>query len=354
MGVKRSSQTNRTGKTAIKGHDGILSAVVSKNIIRHYQDPSSSLPLSGALPIETRTTKTSRLTGAWLRLPGNIRGIIWLSIGSILFSATDVVVKFLGQKFDPLQLALFRYGIGMIILMPVFLRMGVEELKTDRIGLHIIRMSLAMVAQVGIFVTVIHLPLADATALFFSKPIFTTVIAVVAISEVVSGRRWTATIIGFFGVVIMLRPGADSINPIALIGVGSAFAFAAANVLIRVLARTEPPNRILFYYHVGGILVFTGPAIWLWQMPVGIEWVLLIAIAVLTTAGMTCFVRAFSVGEANAVGPIEYVRLIYAALFGYFLFGEIPSVWTGVGAALIVASAIYIAREEAKKGAKPA
>ena len=89
-------------------------------------------------------------------------------------------------------------------------------------------------------------------------------------------------------------------------------------------------------------------------MPVGIEWVLLISIAVLTTLGMTCFVRAFSAGEANAVGPIEYVRLIYAALFGYLLFGEIPSIWTGVGAILIVASAIYIARDEAQKAANSA
>lgn len=282
-------------------------------------------------------------------MPGNIRGILWLSIGAFLFSITDVVVKQLGRKFDPTELAFFRYGIGMIMLTPVFIKMGVAELKTTRLGLHIVRMSLAMVAQLGIFITVINMPLADATAIFFSKPLFTTVVAVIVISEVVSGRRWIATIVGFVGVLIMIQPGADTINPIALIGVASALAFATANVLIRLLSKTEPPNRILFYYHVGGILVFTGPAIWFWTTPVGIEWVLLISIAVLTTIGMACFVRAFSAGEASAVGPIEYVRLIYAALFGYFLFSEIPSIWTGVGAALIVASAIYIARDEARK-----
>ena len=287
-------------------------------------------------------------------MPGNIRGILWLSIGAFLFSVTDVIVKQLGQKFDPTELALFRYGIGMMILTPVFLKMGIEELKTKRIGMHIVRMSLAMAAQLGIFITVINMPLADATAIYFSKPLFTTVVAVIFISEVVSGRRWVATTVGFIGVIIMIQPGADTMNPIALIAVASALAFATANVLIRVLARTEPPNRILFYYHIGGIIVFTGPAIYFWTMPVGIEWVLLISIAVLPTLGMTCFVRAFSAGEANAVGPIEYVRLIYAALFGYLLFGEIPSIWTGVGAILIVASAIYIARDEAQKAANSA
>ena len=287
-------------------------------------------------------------------MPGNIRGILWLSIGAFLFSVTDVIVKQLGQKFDPTELALFRYGIGMMILTPVFLKMGIEELKTKRIGMHFVRMSLAMAAQLGIFITVINMPLADATAIYFSKPLFTTVVAVIFISEVVSGRRWVATTVGFIGVIIMIQPGADTMNPIALIAVASALAFTTANVLIRVLARTEPPNRILFYYHIGGIIVFTGPAIYFWTMPVGIEWVLLISIAVLTTLGMTCLVRAFSAGEANAVGPIEYVRLIYAALFGYLLFGEIPSIWTGVGAILIVASAIYIARDEAQKAANSA
>lgn len=285
-------------------------------------------------------------------MSGNIRGILWLSIGAFLFSVTDVIVKQLGRKFDPTELALFRYGIGMIILTPVFLKMGFAGLKTKRIGMHIVRMSLAMAAQLGIFITVINMPLADATAIYFSKPLFTTVVAVIFISEVVSGRRWLATTVGFIGVIVMIQPGADTMNPIALIAVASALAFATANVLIRVLARTEPPNRILFYYHIGGIIVFTGPAIYFWTMPVGIEWALLISIAVLTTLGMTCFVRAFSAGEANAVGPIEYVRIIYAALFGYILFGEIPSIWTGVGAVLIVASAIYIARDEAQKAAQ--
>ena len=296
--------------------------------------------------------KAERFSKNWVKLSGNIRGIVWLSIGAFLFSITDVIVKLLGRKFDPMELALFRYGIGMIILTPIFLKMGLENLKTKKIGLHIIRMLLAMLAQVGIFITVINIPLADATAIFFSKPLFTTIIAVFLVSEIVSKRRWSATAIGFLGVIIMVRPGDGSMNLIALVGVAAALTFAIANVLIRVLSRTEPPNRILFYYHIGGIIVFTGPAIFVWQTPIGIEWVLLISVAVLTTIGMTCFVRAFSIGEANAVGPIEYVRLIYAAIFGYFVFSEIPSLWTGVGAILIIASAIYIARDEAVNNAK--
>ncbi len=290
-----------------------------------------------------------RLNRYWIGIPGNLRGIIWLSAGAFLFAVVDVFVKNLGRKFDPLEISLFRYSIGMIVLTPVFLRMGWGGLATTRLPLHILRMSLAFVAQLGIFISVIYMPLADATAFMFSKPLFTTVVAVFLLSEVVSGRRWTATAIGFVGVLIMVRPGSDSMDPVALIAVGSALTFAFANVLIRKLSATEPPSRILFYYHVGGILIFTGPAAWVWRMPVGVEWLLMGAIGVFTTAGMVCYVRAFSAGEANAVGPAENLRLIYATLFGYFLFAEIPSVWTGIGAVIIVAATYYIARSEARR-----
>ena len=293
-------------------------------------------------------TGVARLKRYWLSLPENLRGILWLILGAFLFVLVDVFVKMLGRKFDPFQLALFRYAIGWIVLAPIFIRMGRSNLRTQHIGLHLLRMVLAFAAQLGVFVSVIYMLLADATAFMFTKPLFTTVVAVLLISEAVSARRWVATFVGFVGVLIMVRPGSDSMDPVALIAIGAAMTFAVANVLIRMLARTEPPNRILFYYHIGGIVAFTGPAIWVWRTPVGNEWLLLIAIGVITTAGMVCYIRAFSVGEPSAVGPSENVRLIYAALFGYFLFAEIPSIWTGIGAAIIVASTYYIARDEAR------
>ena len=291
----------------------------------------------------------ARLYRYWTSLPGNLRGILWLSLGAFLAVVVDVFVKTLGRKFDPFELGLFRYGIGMIVLAPVFARMGWDKLRTRRIGLHILRMSLVFTAQIGIFITIIYMPLADATAFMFSKPLFTTVVAVLVLSEAVSLRRWAATLVGFAGVLIMVRPGSESMDPVALIAVGAALTFAFANVLIRKMATTEPANRIMFYYHIGGVLVFTGPAVWLWRMPVGTEWLALVAIGIFTTGGMICFVRAFSAGEANAVGPAENLRLIYATLFGFFLFGEVPSIWTWIGATIIVATTYWIARDEARR-----
>jgi drug/metabolite transporter (DMT)-like permease len=285
-----------------------------------------------------------------MRLSGNIRGILWISLGTIAFALNDVVVKLLGRKFDPMELAFFRYLVGFVILLPVFIRMGADGLRTARPGLHATRLVLACIAQVGVFYSVIHLYLADVTAITFSRPLFTTIVAVILLSEIVSQRRWIATSVGFIGVVIMVRPGHAGFDPVALIAVGSAMIFAIANVLIRMMSSTEPPNRILFYYHLGGVLVFLGPTIWVWSTPVGVEWAFLAAIGVLTTIGMIGFVRAFSAGEANAVGPMEYVRLLYAAFLGYSIFGEVPDIWTGIGAFIIVGCAVYIAREEAGRG----
>ena len=299
------------------------------------------------------TPSQYRLVNAWLRLPGNMRGIIWMTVGSLAFAFNDAVIKQLGSKFDPYQLAFARYVVGLVLLGPVFISLGITGLQTQRFGLHMTRLVIACVAQVGVFYAVIHLYLTDATAIAFSRPLFTTIVAVFLLSELVSARRWIATIVGFIGVIIMVRPGHVGFDPVALIAVISALTFAVANVLIRLMSDTEPPNRILFYYHAGGTVIFLGPALWVWQTPVGIEWVLLALIGVLTTIGMIGFVRAFSVGEANAVGPIEYIRLIYAAIIGYAFFAEIPSLWTLAGAVVIVASALYIARDETRRPAPP-
>ena len=296
---------------------------------------------------------TDKWSGRWLALSGNVRGIIWITFGTILFALTDVVVKRLGHSFHPFELSLFRYVVGFLMLAPVFWHMGRKGLRTNRIGLHLARLVLATLAQLGFFISVINLKLADATAIMFSKPLFTTVVAVVILSELVTKQRWTATIVGFIGVIIMMRPGTGVIDPIVLIAVAAALTFAVANILIRLMAPTEPPNRILFYYHIGGVALLIVPTIYVWQTPTGIEWGFLALIGVLTTLGMICYVRAYSIGEANAIGPIEYVRLIYAGLFGYFLFGEIVDIWTLVGGAIIIGSTLFIARDEARRPSRP-
>lgn len=293
------------------------------------------------------------LRAPWRRLSPNLRGIVWITLGSVAFALNDVLIKTLGRKLDALELALFRYLVGLAVLAPLFWRVGLAGFRTRRLGMHATRLVIASLAQIGTLVAVINLPLASATALSFSRILFTTVVAIVLLRELVTRQRWWTTGFGLVGVIVMLRPGADGIDPIALIAIGAAMSFAVANVMIRMLSSTEPAIRILFYYHIGGVLIFAVPAIVVWRAPVGLEWAMVVGVGLLTTLGMIAFVRGFAIGEASVIGPMEYTRLVYAALLGLLIFGEIPDIWTILGALIIIASTTYNARIEAKAAQRP-
>jgi drug/metabolite transporter (DMT)-like permease len=289
----------------------------------------------------------ARMATAWLRLPANARGAAWVTVGTMVFAFNDTLVKILGGTIHPVEMVFFRYCVGTVVLIPMFWSAGKSVLTTQRLPLHIGRGIIAGIGQAGAFYAVVHLLLADATAVQFSRPLFMTFLAVFVLGESVGWRRWMATTVGFGGVIVMLRPGQTGLDIAWIVALGAALIFALAMILIRKLSQTEPPTRILFFYHLTGLVFFVGPAIWVWKTPVAEEWLFLILIGVLTTVAMICFVRGLAAGEASIVGPMEYTRLIYAAFLGYFFFAEVPVIWTWIGAAIIVASAFYIARREA-------
>lgn len=293
------------------------------------------------------SARRARIESAWLGLPANARGALWVTAGTMVFAFNDTLVKTLGGTIHPVEMVFFRYCVGTLLLVPVFWRAGFRVMATRRLPLHIGRGVLAGIGQAGAFYAVVHLLLADATAIQFSRPLFMTLLAVFILGEAVGWRRWAATAIGFGGVIVMVRPGHADFDVAWIVALATALIFALAMILIRKLAETEPTTRILFYYQLTGVGFFVAPAIWVWRTPVAEEWLLLVAIGVCTTAAMVCFVRGLAAGEASIVGPMEYTRLIYAAFFGYFLFAEVPVIWTWIGAVIIVASALYIARREA-------
>ncbi len=288
------------------------------------------------------------IESAWLRLPANARGAAWVIIGTVIFALNDTVVKILGISIHPVQMTFFRYWIGFLLLVPVFWRVGLEALATTRLPLHVSRSVLAGIGQAGAYYAVVHLLLVDATAVQFSRPLFMTLLAVVMLGETVGWRRWAATIVGFGGMIVMLRPGAVAIDAAWMVALSTALIFAVGMIMIRMLASTEPPTRILFYYHLTGMIVFVGPAIWLWKTPTADEWPLLLSIGAMTMIGMVCFIRGLAVGEASIVGPMEYTRLIYAAILGLVIFHESLDPWTIVGALIIVGATTYVARAEAR------
>ena len=272
---------------------------------------------------------------------------MWVAVGTFFFALNDTFVKQAGLTIHPFQIGLIRYVLGIVLLLPVFIPMGREGLATKRLGLHFLRALIAGSGQILVFYSLILLILADATVISFSRPLFMTVLAVILLHEAVGWRRWAATTVGFIGVLVAVRPGDGPIDAGWLVGLTAAFLFSIGLILIRRLASTEPPNRILFYYHLFGSLLSLGPAIWMWKTPTPEEWLVLAMVGVMTTIAMFCFVRGFAIGEASILGPMEYTRLVYATALGYVFFAEVPGPWTWVGSVIIIGSAFYIARNEA-------
>jgi len=290
------------------------------------------------------TAGIARAQAAWLRLRPNTRGAIWLFLCGALFACADGLAKlFTRQGFDVFEIAFVRYLLGLVFVVPVVAAAGWPSLATRRPALHATRATMVAISQVLAYYALAHMYVADVTAINFVRPLFIALLAVVFLGEQVDARRWIATAIGFGGVVVMARPG-GGIGSAALAAVASTALLGAAMVSVARYADTETPLRFVFYYHAGGALVFLAPVYFVWRAPSAAQWALFLALALFSVLAQTCAVRAYAVGEASVVGPVDYLRLIFAALIGYALFGEVPGAATWIGAAIIVASALYVAR----------
>ena len=174
------------------------------------------------------------------------------------------------------------------------------------------------------FTAVIHLPLAEATALGFAKAFFVTIFAIFILREQVGPRRWAALGVGFLGVLVMVRPGSEAFDPIALYAIVGAAGAGLVMVIIRLLSRTDQPITILSYQAILVGLVMTGPGLWFWQWPTATEWTLLVGIALVSYGAQMLNIYAYKWGEASVMASLDYVRLLWATLLGWFVFNTLP------------------------------
>jgi drug/metabolite transporter (DMT)-like permease len=289
------------------------------------------------------------------RLPPNVQGALWLLAAGVFLSSMGVFIKLASQELHPFQVAFFRAFFGFIIIAPFALKHGFKGVKTARPVMHLVRGLIGGVVLLMMFYSVANLPLADVTALSFTKPLFLIPLAVLFLGEKIRMRRTIATAVGFCGVILMLRPGGE-VDPIAFIALAAAALIAVITIFIKILSKHDSPNTLVFWSSFILSIVVLGPAMWHWKTPSLEVFLLLIGLATVGTIGQSMLIRGYAAGEATAVTPFDYSRLIYAGVFGFFFFGEVPDAWTIVGALIIVASSIYIARREAqvKPGSKQA
>ncbi|MEQ8320279.1 MAG: DMT family transporter [Rhodospirillales bacterium] len=285
----------------------------------------------------------------WQALSGNIRGSIIILIASLVSVIMSSLIKQVGQTIPVIEILFFRQIMVLIIISPVIFKNRATVFRSNIYGMHFLRASLSIIAMYLGFTAVVNMPLAEVTAISFARILFTTILAILFLSEVIGLRRWTSIIIGFVGVLVIIRPDPDNINIYALMAVTSALFVSAVQIILRKLSQIDKPSTILVFHSVSITLVMAIPAYFQWVMPSVDEMIFIVMIGSLMSLMQWMFIQALKVGEAAAIAPMEYVRLLYAGVIGIIFFAETPTVWTLSGAAIIAGSTLYTMRRNALK-----
>ena len=275
-------------------------------------------------------------------------GIWWMLLTGLLFVAVTGVVRHLGTDMNPIQAAFIRYAFGVVLIAPVLLRMFAARAAPSRIGLHMLRGLAHGTAVMLWFFAMARIPIAQVTAIGFTTPIFTTMGAVLFLGEVLHARRIAAVVVSFLGTLIILRPGAVSIELGALAQLAAAPLFACSFLIAKKLTQTESSASIVAYMSVFVTLALLPPALLAWRTPTLTELGWLFVTAVFATAGHYTFTRAMQTVELTVLQPFSFLQLVWATLLGFYAFSEVPDVWTLTGGAVIIASVTYIAHREAR------
>ncbi len=275
----------------------------------------------------------------------NIRGALFLIVAGAFFATTAALVKATAQHdVSVFQILFIRAVIGLAILAPMLYRARIAPWKSDHLQLHLTRAVTGGTAVTVGFYAFTVIPLAAATAINFTMPLFTTILAVVILNETVGWRRWCATLAGFAGVLIMIQPGTAQFDPIALIVLIQAACIAFSVTVVKRFPVKESQLSMMSFTFVSSGLISVWPAAQAWIWPDPVQAFLILSVALAGIAAQAMVLKAYRLGEASYLAPVSYVRLAFAGLLGIVFFAEYPDTATWIGAAVIIAAALYTAR----------
>ena len=278
----------------------------------------------------------------------NVRGIVWALLATAMFAIVAAMAKIAVNEYHVLQILFFRQIVVFSSCIPSVLKTFPEGLKTKHPGLHTARLTGAFIALSCSIWAVALLPLTTAITLGFAQVFFIAILASVFLKEHVGVHRLVAVIVGFVGVIIVMRPGVAGLaDTHALIPLFGALGAGVAVVAVRKLTHTESTATLLIYQALFVGALAGVPLIWLWVTPDSKGLLFLLAMGILATIGQWMGVKALRLGEASVIANVNYMQLIYAAILGFVLFNEIPDIYTMIGAATIIVSSIYMFHREA-------
>jgi drug/metabolite transporter (DMT)-like permease len=292
-----------------------------------------------------------RAQAHWLAMDSRARGIALVSGGSLTLVVMATLVKFLGTNLPAMEILFFRSLIGFFFILPFFVRNPMEPLRTKRPGMHLMRGATGAVGNACFFWTITHMLLADAMALQFSRPLFMIPLALIFLGEIAGWRRTVVALVGFLGIMLYARPFTAGFEPAAFVGAAGALAGGLVVIWIKRLATSEPTRVIMFYYAFWNAVFALIPAVLLWVTPTWSELALLTLVGFLGISGQGLITHGLALGEATVLVPLDYSRIVYSAVLGFLLFGELPGVWSFAGMGLIVASSLYLVLTEKRRAA---
>ncbi|MEQ8603092.1 MAG: DMT family transporter [Marivibrio sp.] len=298
--------------------------------------------------------------------PNNLKGAAYVTLCCAFIAGSTLCAKALGAarlieiegllqeaaRMHPLQIAFGRFFFGFLLLLP-FALWRRPSLKGAPWRLHVARVAAGWAGVSLMFAAVSVLPLADATAISFLNPLFAMVFALLFLGERVGPWRWTAAAIAFAGAAVVTRPGTAAFDPAALLALAAAAAIGLELLFIKMLSDREPILRILLINNGLAALIAGAAALFVWRAPSAEQWLLMAGTGVFMVTAQSLNLRGMAVAEASFIAPFFYATLLYAALYDWLFFAEVPAWTTGLGAALIVGGAMILGWRERRAGLKP-
>ena len=281
----------------------------------------------------------------------NVLGAALWTVGTLAsFVTMMVAVRELSATMSSFEILAFRSIVGLVLLAPVAMRYGAATLGTRRLGLHLARNIVHFGGQFGWVYGVAYLSLAEVTAIEFTAPVWVAVIAALFLGERIGSHRVIAVVLGFAGVLVILRPGITAVSGASLVVLASAICFGASYCMVKALTRTDSPWPILFYMQVFQLPLGLVPALFDWVTPTWADapWIFLIGFTALTAH--YCNARALTLADASIVIPLDFLRLPMIALVAWLLYTESVDIWILLGASMIFAGNYVSVWRETRKG----
>ena len=279
----------------------------------------------------------------------NLRGIAWLMLSLPCFQVMNVMLRHVAADLPPVEVMFFRNLFGFIVLLPLLLG-NRNALRTRQLGMHALRGLAHLAGMVCWVYGLTLLPLATASALVFSTPLFVAVGAVLFFRERAGGARWAAVGAGFAGVLFIMRPGIEALSVGSLVVLAAAVLHGVSKMMVKVVVRTDSTMAAVFHLNVQMSLFGLIPTLVFWRTPTLAHFGWFVALAVVGAAAHYTLTRAIEHADLTALQPFEFVQLAWAALLGYAVFAEVPANHVLVGGAVIIAATSFMVHHEARRG----